>query len=229
MKQQPISNETLIALLNDCTFRFGGLPESYNGVAIIRLIQSRLKTASCPAEENQPEVVPSKVWSDMEGTDEKQLAGALRSMRLVAPFSPYTFTDDYLENSITVYLEGCFVMDLSKFNAALIRRADEKRSNILAAIGAGFRLLSRSGRWPKGIRGPEAVLYSIDKQLTADNIHSVVESFGTKLIVGNPSNIPRYNKTIDKEAIEALEAQLNEIGRTYSGWVIQSSPTTESL
>lgn len=231
MRQHPISNDTLIALLDDCTFRFGDLPESFNGAAVIKLIQSRLKAAPCPAADlvkEQSTSTPSQSWSDMDTPDSDAFVTEFKQVRLVNPFSNYTFSDEFLEGAVTVYLEGCFVMDLSKFNNPLLHRAEEKRNNLITAIGGVFQLLRSTQRWPKDVRAPESVLGSISKQITVDNVRSIIGEFGTKLIVGNPVNIPRFNKTIDKEAIEALAEQLKELNRPYSGWTIQSQ-NTEAL
>lgn len=225
------TNEELIALLDNCVCRFSVLPESFNSASVIKLIQARLRAASTPDQAVKPTLkaapAPAKILTDMDTNPVNRTN--LKEGRLVNPFSNHIFTEEFLESATTVFPESCFVMDLSRFFTPTLRRAEEKHSHILAAIGNTFKLLEDTKRWPRDIGTPYYVLQSIGKQITTENIHQLVSDFGTKLIVGAPDNIPQFNKHIDKEAINSLAAQLNEINRSYSGWTIQSNYVAEDL
>lgn len=225
------TNEEIIALLDDCVCRFNTLPESFNSASLIKLIQARLRAAPTPEVKVvvKPVPNPAKTLTDMNTHPTNASRASLKEGRLVNPFSNHIFSEEFLESAITIFPESCAVIDLSKFFNPSLRRAEERHTCLMAAIGNSFKLLEETKRWPRDIGTPYYVLQSIGKQITTENIHQLVSDFGTKLIIGAPDNIPQFNKHIDKEAINTLAAQLTEINRSYSGWTIQSNYIAEDL
>lgn len=233
MSQVPLSNEALIELLDNVTFRFGELPESFTGDMFIRLIQSRLKAAPCPTQamgkEEAKEPKPVQNWfNDALTTPDSQMP-INKELRLIDRWSNHVFTDEYLNNLVTVYADGCFVIELGRVNYSYFKRAKEKRSTLLETIGNVFNHLKETNRWPAELKSPNAIFYNIHQRITEGNIHGLTENPNTRLIVGNVESIPRFNTAINLEAIEDLNAQLREVNKPYPGWIIQTGYTEETL